>query len=131
MQQVDEALEAVGEFLALPGLELAHQGVFELGPVIGKAVADAATALGEGHAGRQFGTDGLAGDQVALEEAGEAIVQGFATEAEFGGKLGLGRARPAQFEQDSVVTGLQPALQQRQQQRLMRELPGLDEPVKR
>ena len=131
MQQVDKALEAIGQFLTLFGLELTHQGVFELGPMIGKTVADAAAALGKGHAGRQFGTDSLAGDQVALEEASEAIIQGFATEAEFGSEFRFGRARSAQFEQDGVVARLQPTLQQWQQQRLMRELPGLDEPVKR
>ncbi|ODT76485.1 MAG: hypothetical protein ABS76_30795 [Pelagibacterium sp. SCN 64-44] len=128
-EQSDETLEVAGKFLSLPGLELAHQRLLELGPVIGQAFADARAAAGEGNALGQLGADGLAGDQFALGKAGKARFEGGSGQAQFLGQRLLGGAGAPQREEDGIVTRLQTPFEKGQQQRLVRELPGLDEPV--
>lgn len=130
-QQIDKTLETVAEFLALFRLEFAHQGVLELSPVIGQAIANAGTAFGEGDAGGKFWADGLTGHQLTIEQARKAHGEGNFGEAKLGGKFHLGGASAAKLEQDGIVTRLKAPLQQGLQQRFMRELPGFDEPIKR
>ena len=130
-EQIDETLEAVTEFLALFRLELAHQGFLELGPVIGQAIANAPTAFGERNARGQLGADGLADDQLSIGEAVDPGGDRVPGEAQFVSQIGLGGAGAAEHEQHGIVAWFQTPLGQWQQQGAMRQLPGLDEPVKR
>lgn len=130
-EQFNETLQALAELLALPGPEFAHQRLFKLVPVIGKAIADARATLGEGNAGRQFRAHSLTCNQFTIEQAGEAKGQGDFGKAQFGGQGRFSRSRATELEENGVVARFEPTLNQRQQQRLMRKLSGLDEPVKR
>lgn len=129
-QQIDETPETGREFLALARLELAHKGLFELTPVVGEAISDAHAPLGESHAGRQLGAYGLADDQAALDEPGEAGCQGRLRQAQLGGQFWFGGARAAELEQDGIIARLQALFEHGQQQRLVRKLSSFDEPVK-
>jgi hypothetical protein len=128
-QQFDEALETGTQLLAAFRLELAHKGLFKLGPVIGEAIANTDATLGQRNAGGQFGADGLAGHEATIEQPGETDGQGDFIQTQVGRQFDLGGSGPSQLEQDGVVTGLKSTFEQRQQQRLMRELPGFDKPV--
>ena len=97
-QQIDEALQLSTKALAVLGLELAQQSLFQLRPVIGEAIADADTAVSQRNARSQFGTHGLTSDQFALDQALESWRQSLRRDAELGGKGGFCHAGAAQLE---------------------------------
>ena len=131
LQQIHEALQRCGQFFAVFGLEFAEQGFFELGPVVGEAVADADAAVGEGDAGGEFGADGLRADQATIDEAGEAGFEIVGRQAEYGGEVGPGGAGAAEFEEDGIVAGFKSALRQGQQEGPVGQLASFDQPVER
>ena len=131
LEQIHEPFQRCCQPFAVFGFEFAQERFFELGPVVGEAVADAEAAVGEGDAGGEFGADGLGGDEAAVDEAGEADFEGVGRQAEHGGEVGPGGAGAAEFEQDGIVTGLKAALCQGQQQGPVGQLAGFDQPVER
>lgn len=131
LQEIGEPAQDLAEPLAVLGLELAQQRFFELGPMIGEAIADADAALGKGDAGNEFGADGATIDQIPLDEAGEAGRQHVGGEAEFGGQVLFGGAGAAEFKEDGIVARFEPALLERHKQSLMRQLPSRNELIER
>lgn len=130
-EQIHEALEPLAQLPALFWLELAQQCLFKLAPVIGKAIADAHAAFAQGNASSQLRPDGLTRDQTPFDQARQPGRQAGLGQAEFGGQFALSGAGTGQLKQNGVVTRLKATFGQGQQQRAMRQLARLDEPIER
>jgi|GEM_PF-4134069 hypothetical protein len=131
LQQVSEPAQHLAELLALLGLEFAEKGFFKLGPIIGKAIADANASLGERNARYQFGAHGALIDKATIQKARQARREGVARQAQLIGKSLFRGAGTTQLEQHGIVAGLKPTLHQGHEESLVRQLAGCDEPVER
>jgi hypothetical protein len=111
--------------------KFAHQRLFKLGPVVGQAGAQANASLCQRDAGLQTRANGLARNDIAVNEALQSRLQRLELHAEIISDARFGSAMLSQSEQDGIVSRLKAFFIKRNNQGLVSKLASFNELIER